>query len=76
MEYSKLAVENLLVINESFKKDDFYKEKVRVDKYGAESIIRELDKKKLCKFICDDISKIEQKAILINLKKEIDMLIK
>lgn len=71
----EIGIENLLVIPDDFDKEQYYKERVKKDKYGAESIIRELDKTKLCNYVCDDLNLEEQKGILINLKMEIDKLI-
>ena len=68
----KIDVENLLTINQNINIPDFYKEKIKKDNYGAESIIRELDKTKLCAFICDDLELEQQKLILKNLEYEID----
>ncbi|GGZ64531.1 AAA family ATPase [Mesonia mobilis] len=69
-----IGIENLLVLPEGFDKELFYKEKTRTDKYGAESLIRELDKSKLCDYICNDLDIEKQKEVLIKLKEEIDKL--
>lgn len=50
----QIGVENLLTLPENFQKENFYKETKKVDKYGVPSVIRELDKTKLCEFICND----------------------
>lgn len=70
----KIGVENLLVLPTNFKKDDFYKTSSKIDKYGAESKISELDKTKLCDWICGQSSEI-QKEILININSAINDLI-
>ena len=72
----KIGVENLLTLTEDINVSDFYKERTKTDDYGAESIIRELNKTKLCSFICDTLNTEKQKEILINLKKEIDRISK
>lgn len=69
-----IGIENLLVLPEGFDKELFYKEKTRIDKYGAESLIRELDKSKLCDYICNDLDIEKQKEVLIKLKAEIEKL--
>lgn len=69
-----IGIENLLVLSKDFDKSAFYKEKTITDKYGAESLIRELDKSKLCNFICNDLDLDNQKEILINLKTIIENL--
>lgn len=47
------GIENLLALPYSFDKENFYKKYERTDEYGATSIIRELDKTKLCDYICE-----------------------
>ena len=69
-----IGIENLLELPEDFDKETFYKVKTKTDKYGAESLIRELDKSKLCNYICNDLNIDKQKEILINLKAEIEKL--
>lgn len=64
----EIGIENLLSLPNDFDKANFYTEKVRKDKYGAESIIRSLDKTKLCNWICDDCDLGKQKEILKNIK--------
>jgi hypothetical protein len=75
----KIGIENLLQLPADFDKSTFYTEKVKVDKYGAESIIRSLNKTKLCDWICNDCSLDKQKDILENLNPlllEIDEIMK
>lgn len=72
----EIGIENLLILPTGFNKSVYYKERVKKDKYGAESIIRELDKSKLCNFLCSTLSREDQRLLLINLKTEIDNLIK
>ncbi len=71
----KIGVENLLTIDESIDVSTFYKQRIKIDNYGAESILRELDKTKLCTFICETLNVHQQKVILAKLKNEIDRLI-
>ena len=71
----KIGVENLLNLPDDFNKDNFYKSSIKIDKYGAESIIKELDKTKLCNWICNILSKEIQKTILVNIDKVISDLI-
>ncbi len=71
----KIGIENLLILSKGFDKKQFYNENVKRDEYSAESIIRKLHKTKLCNYICDELNFKEQKAILRNLKLEIDKLI-
>jgi len=52
-ELYKKGIENLLILGESFQKDDFYSQREKTDPYGATSVIRELDKSKLCEHILE-----------------------
>ncbi|MES2381286.1 MAG: AAA family ATPase [Bacteroidota bacterium] len=70
----KIGVENLLTINQSINVPSFYTERTKKNDYGAESILRDLDKKALCTFICDTLDIENQKIVLIKLEKEIDRL--
>jgi len=70
----KIGIENLLILPSDFKKDEFYKTSIKIDKYGAESKISELDKTKLCDWICNQKVEI-QKEILVNINSIIDDLI-
>ncbi|WP_026728416.1 AAA family ATPase [Flavobacterium denitrificans] len=72
----KIGVENLLVINEDFDFKAFYKERIKTDNYGAESVLRELDKTKLCSFICDELNPEKQKEVLFKIKNEITRILK
>lgn len=71
----KKGVENLLTIIQEIDVHSFYKVENKTDSYSAESIIRKLDKTKLCSFICDTLDKEKQKIVLSNLNKEIEKLI-
>ncbi|WEK54352.1 MAG: ATP-binding protein [Candidatus Cohnella colombiensis] len=51
-DYFRKGIENLLFLPEDFPRDSFYREKKRIDDYSAISIIRELEKTKLCDWIC------------------------
>jgi predicted ATPase len=70
-----IGVENLLTMIEEINVPDFYKERRKIDGYGAESINRDLDKTKLCGFICDIIDFENQKIVLSKINHEIDRLI-
>ena len=48
----EIGVENLLELPNDFPQEEFYKETRKKDKYGAISVIRDLDKTKLCEYIC------------------------
>jgi len=71
----KIGVENLLSFEASFDASQFYSEKVKVDDYGAKSVNRKLDKTKLCNWICDDLSILDQKNVLQHHKVLIEKLI-
>lgn len=71
----KVGVENLLTLIPEIDVSKFYKERIKKDSYGAESILRELDKTKLCDFICTELEIEKQKKVLINLYSEIDRLL-
>ncbi|WP_394879954.1 AAA family ATPase [Gaetbulibacter sp. M235] len=66
-ELYKIGIENLLVLPETFDKDQFYTERWKEDDYGAQSVIRTLDKTKLCAWVCEECTTEQQKEILINL---------
>ncbi len=68
----KKGVENLLIIEREINYEDFYIEKPKTDDYGAKSIIRKLDKTKLCNYICDTLDIEKKKIILKNIKEEIE----
>jgi hypothetical protein len=72
----RIGVENLLTITSDINIQNFYKERIKTDSYGAESIIRELDKTKLCNFICDSLDAEKQKIILVKLDIDIERLLK
>ncbi len=67
-ELYKRGIENLLNLPETFDKLRFYSERIKISEYGAESIFRDLDKTKLCNWICDECSSEDQKKILGNLE--------
>lgn len=71
----KIGVENLITIDQNIDVPTFYKQRTKVDDYGAESIIRELDKTKLCTFICDTLDIEKQKVALKKIGNEIDRLL-
>lgn len=71
----KIGVENLLTIDQNIDAPSFYKQRIKTDDYGAESILRELDKTKLCTFICDSLDLEKQKLVLKKIENEIDRLL-
>lgn len=71
----KIGVENLLTIVEPLYPANFYRERIKMDDYGAESIIRELDKSKLCNFICEELELDKQREVLKKIESEIMRLI-
>lgn len=71
----KIGVENLITIDQNIDVPTFYKQRIKTDDYGAESIIRELDKTKLCTFICDSLDLEKQKVALKKIENEIDRLL-
>ncbi|OYU79356.1 MAG: hypothetical protein CFE23_14400 [Flavobacterium sp. BFFFF1] len=71
----KIGVENLFTIDENIDIPSFYKQRTKIDDYGAESIIRELDKTKLCDFVCEFLDTEKQKLILKKLEIEIERLL-
>lgn len=71
----KIGVENLLTIDQNIDLSSFYKQRTKTDDYGAESILRELDKTKLCTFICDSLDLEKQKLVLKKIENEIDRLL-
>lgn len=70
----KKGIENNLTLPLNFPKDTFYKESTKTNEYGAESIIRDLDKNKLCDWICNSLSEDEQKKYMANLNNMLDIL--
>lgn len=68
----KIGIENALILDEVDIRN-YYTEKEKVDEYGANSIIRQLDKMKLCDYICT-MSNEQLKKVFSNLKQEIDSL--
>jgi predicted ATPase len=71
----KIGVENLITIDQNIDVTSFYKQRKKTDDYGAESILRELDKTKMCAFICDNLDLERQKLALKKLENEIDKLL-
>jgi len=61
----KIGVENLLTLPEDFPKKQSYTTNTPVDDYGAERTTEQLDKVKLCKFICGELPIDQQKNYLL-----------
>ncbi|TXI91155.1 MAG: ATP-binding protein [Neisseriales bacterium] len=70
----KKGVENLLSLSPYFNYDDYIKEHNKTDAYGVESILKELDKTKLCDYLCNFKTSTEQQEIFVNIFSEIDKL--
>jgi hypothetical protein len=57
----KIGIENLLTIPSNFSLDRFYSISKKTDDYGGESIIKKLEKRNLCNWICNEESIVAQK---------------
>ncbi|GHV82446.1 hypothetical protein AGMMS49991_10040 [Spirochaetia bacterium] len=71
----EIGIENLLTLPVDFDKNRFYKEKVKKDRYGAETITKKLDKTLLCSYICNELQVDIQKEILKKINEEIKRLV-
>jgi len=67
----KRGIENLLTLIPEIDICKYYKEKSKKDEYSAESKYVTLDKKKLCKFICEELDSENQKIVLKKIDDEI-----
>lgn len=65
----RIGIENLLCLPEDFNYSDFYTETKKIDDYGAESIIKTLNKTKLCNWICDECEPKQQLLIFEKFSK-------
>ena len=68
----KIGVENLLTIYKDFDLTPFYNTKIKIDDYGGEAILKKLDKKKLCNWICEKESIPKQKKIFAKFNSVFD----
>ncbi len=68
------GVENLLALPEDFNYDTFYSTNEKHDEYGAISVIKSLDKMKLCDHICSLDSDLA-KSVLKNIYSEIEKIL-
>lgn len=68
------GVENLLTLPEDFNYDTFYSTNEKHDEYGAISVIKSLDKMKLCDHICSLDSDLA-KSVLKNIYSEIEKIL-
>jgi predicted ATPase len=68
------GVENLLVLPPDFDPKSFYSERRKTDLYGAESLIRELDKKALCSWLCEEVKPEDRKGIFALIKQHLDVI--
>jgi hypothetical protein len=57
----KIGIENLLTIPSNFSLHRFYSISKKTDDYGGESIIKKLEKRNLCNWICNEESIVAQK---------------
>lgn len=64
----KRGIENILNLPIDFDYDEYNSTTIKENEYGAKSIIKELDKVKLCDFICNSS---EANSYLMNIKKVI-----
>lgn len=64
----KRGIENILNLPIDFNYDEYNSTTIKENEYGAKSIIKELDKVKLCDFICNSS---EANSYLMNIKKVI-----
>jgi predicted ATPase len=71
----QIGIENLLNLPADFDASTFYTETEKKDGYGAQSVIRRLDKTKLCTFVCDTMQPDKQKSVLVFVDKEIERLL-
>jgi len=71
----KIGIENLLTLIPEIDLSTFYKTTTKTDNYGAVSTYSELDKTKLCSFICSKLNKDKQKLVLKKLDLEIGRLL-
>lgn len=60
----EIGIENLLTLPLNFDVNSFYSCKKTKDRYGAKKIVQNLEKNKLCNWICEEISVEEQKLYL------------
>ena len=70
-EIFEIGIESLLFLYSGFERIEFYTESVKINKYGAKSVIRDLDKMKLAKHICNELDEEGQKEVLKGIEEEI-----
>lgn len=70
----EIGVENMLDLTPDFDLTPFIKETPHKDKYGMETVKRELDKVKLCQYICSELPEDEQRRILGPLQENISII--
>lgn len=70
----KKGIENLLVLPDDIDMNAFYQELTKVDDYGAKTTAQKLDKMKLCKWICEELSVPKQKKCLVNIKQILEII--
>lgn len=69
-----IGVENLLNLPDDFDYSRFYKERTRINDYGAKSIIADLDKRGLSSYLTS-LPKEALQTVLINVRSEIERII-
>lgn len=70
----KIGIENMLALPSDFSLEHFIKISQYKDQYGIDNERRELDKVKLCQYICFQLSEDKQKNILSPLKENISII--
>lgn len=71
----KKGIENLLTLPETFKKEDFYIYNTKIDEYGAVTQIQQLNKMKLCDYVCS-LSTEEKELFLNKFNQIVDLVCK
>ena len=70
----KKGIENLLSLPENFEYVNFISETDKTDDYGVQWTKKSLDKRKLCNYICDELTPKQQKEVFKNFKQIIDII--
>lgn len=74
-EVFKRGIENQLILPTSLDIKQFYSFRDTINGYGAPSRIGDLEKMKLCNYICNELDIKTQKKVLSNLKSIIELII-
>ncbi|MEY2701959.1 MAG: hypothetical protein RLY43_592, partial [Bacteroidota bacterium] len=70
----KKGIENLLTLTPNIQTENFYKENRKDDEYGGFITKTELNKTKLCDFICESLDDETNQIVLNKINEEIDLL--